>query len=192
MAKLQLKEKETVLKETAVEEKKSVDPMAKFDTNYKVDKLNELYDEYDKIASEEEKDIEFDTPSVVKKHIEKAKARSFSFAQKLVIATSSAVVALLMFLAIFNIFVINDTNKSIKLANEEMTKTEINLGKVMDELNEAKKSNDWYEKIKDEFSSDSASNIVLSGLEKVSVPSSEVKGNWFDKVCDFLSNIFGG
>lgn len=192
MAKLQLKEKETILRETAVEEKKTSNPMAKFDNNYKVDKLNELYDEYDKIAVEEEKDIEFDTPSVVKKHIEKAKANRMTFAQKLTVGVSSAVVALLMFLAIFNIFVINDTNKSIKLANEEMTKTEINLGQVMDDLNQAKKTNDWYNKIKDEFSSDASTNMVLGGLDKVSVPSSEVKGNWFDKVCDFLSNIFGG
>lgn len=192
MAKLQLKEKETVLKETATDEKKPMDPMTKFDSNYKADKLNELYDWYDKMASEEDADIETATPNIVQKHIEKTKARKMSFGQKLSIGVGSAVVALLMFLAIFNIFVINDTTKSIKLANEEMTQTEVNLGEIMDELNQAKKNNDWYEKVKKEYTSESTAGIILGGLDKVVVPVTKTTTNWFDKLCNFLSNIFGG
>ncbi len=190
MAKIELRERSTTLKETAVEQKQA-DPMKKFDYNYKADKLGQLYDDYDKISAEEDNDIEFETPSIVKKHVATAKARQLSFGQKLSIGVGSAIVAMLMFLAIFNIFVINGASKSIQITNEEITQAEDRFGQALERLEQAKKANDKLDDIQDQYSNET--NIVLSALDKVTtVKADRVSGNWFDSLCDFFSSVFGG
>ena len=173
---------EDVVTTSAVEEQ-----VEKFDTSYSADKLQELYAEYDKITIDEEK---VKSLTQVKTN---AVSSAVSFRMVLGVTTTAIVTILLAFLCIYNIFVINGMNGSIDYLQEEVMACEQSLVQaegVYSELTDV--SNIQKELAELGYSSMGSSNIVA-----VSVPEGqeviELQGetNWFDSICNFLSQIFG-
>lgn len=156
----------------------------KFDTTYNTDKLQELYAEFDKITIDEEK---IKSLTQVKTN---AIANTIPFRLVLGIATTAVVTALLVFLCVYNIFVINGMSSSINYLQEEVMSYEQTLVQ----------SEGLYEELTDVSNIQSeleALGYTSSNIVTVSVPERaeviELQGetNWFDSICNFLSRVFG-
>ena len=177
---------ESVVQETA--DMSTVDKQVeKFDTSYNADKLQELYNEYDRITIGEEK---LKSLTQVKTN---AVSKQVPFRVALVMSTTLIVTLLLAFLCVYNIFVINNIGSSINYLQEEVVSCEESLVRsegLYDSLT------DTYN-IQNELTEMGYEDITSSNIRAVSVPESaeviELQGqtNWFDAFCNFLSRIFG-
>ena len=159
----------------------------KFDTSYTVEKLQELYNEYDKITLDEEK---IKSVTQIKTN---AVSKKVPFRVALVLSTSVIITLLLAFLCIYNISVINSYNSNISYLQEEVTTYEYNLVQaegLYDRLTNP-------DNIQNELVEMGYENVASSNIVAVSVPEKtpviELQGqtNWFDSFCNFLSQIFG-
>lgn len=160
----------------------------KFDTNYNLDKLQELYNEYDKITIDEDK---VRSLTQIKTN---AVTRKVSFRLGLAMGTTIVVAVLLAFLCIYNIFVINGMSNSIGYLQEEVIACEESLTQVEGIYNSLTNSENIEEELKElGYTSDFASsNIVAIPVpDKVEVEELQGGTNWFDSICNFLSQIFG-
>ncbi len=162
--------------------------VGKFDNNYATnEKLQELYNEFDKITLDQEKIKEY---TQIKTN---AVAKKVPFRVVLAMTTTVIVAVLLAFLCIYNIFVINGMSSGINYLQEEVVSAEYDLTKAQG-IYENLTSTD---NIKNELSELGYSEIPSSNIVAVSVPESvevtDLQGqtNWFDSVCNFLSRIFG-
>ncbi|MBE5736299.1 MAG: hypothetical protein E7356_02950 [Clostridiales bacterium] len=172
----------------SVESATAVDKQVeKFDTSFNAEKLQELYAEYDKITIDEEK-----VKSLTQVKVD-AIPSAVSFRMVLGVTTTAIVAVLMLFLCIYNIFVINNMGTSINYLQEEVISCENSLVQSEGVYNAlTDKSNIQKELAQMGYSEMTSSNIVA-----VSVPDSteviELQGetNWFDAVCNFLSQIFG-
>lgn len=159
----------------------------KFDTAYNVDKLQELYNEYDRITIDEEK-----LKSLTQVKVN-AVSQKVPFRVALTMTTTVVVTLLLAFLCIYNIFVINNMGSSITYLQEEVVSCEEMLVKSEGVYTQLTDPNN----IQSELSNMGYSDIASSNIVAVSVPESaeviELQGetNWFDGFCNFLSQIFG-
>ena len=86
----------------------------KFDSTYNSEKLQELYNEYDRITIDEEK-----LKSLTQIKVN-AVSKKVPFRVALVMSTTLIVTLLLAFLCIYNIFVINNMGSSIGYLQEEV------------------------------------------------------------------------
>ncbi|MGN0961848.1 MAG: hypothetical protein ACI4PF_06610 [Christensenellales bacterium] len=177
---------ESVMQDT--QELSTVDKQVeKFDTSYNSEKLQELYNEYDRITIDEEK-----LKSLTQVKVN-AVSKKVPFRVALVMSTAIVVTLLLAFLCIYNIFVINNMGSSIGYLQEEVISCEESLVQ----------SEGLYERLTDpnniqkELTEMGYEDIASSNIVAVSVPESaeviELQGetNWFDAFCNFLSRIFG-
>jgi hypothetical protein len=160
----------------------------KFDNSYSIDKLQELYNEYDKITIDEEK---IKSLTQVKTN---AVSAAVPFRVALLMTTSIIVALLLAFLCIYNITVINGMGSSINYLQEEVVSMEANLAQVegLYEMNtnpEVIKNKLEAEGYVDMSSSGNIVAIEVPGKAEVEVL--EGSTNWFDAFCNFLSQIFG-
>lgn len=152
----------------------------KFDTSYNVEKLQELYAEYDKITIDEEK---VKSLTQIKTN---AIANNISFRMVLGVTTTAIVTILLAFLCIYNIFVINGMSGSIDYLQEEVVACQETLVRVEGVYND----------LTDMSGLDGYTDMT-SSIEAVNVPEGQVvielqgETNWFDSVCNFLSRVFG-
>lgn len=183
-------ETDNVAKETVKEEfeNNSVveEQVEKFDNSYSA-KLQELYNEYDKITLDEEK-----IKSVTQIQTN-AVSNKVPFRVALVMSTTIVVALLLAFLCIYNITVINGMSTNINYLQEEVTASEYELVQaegLYDRLTNP--DNIQEELIEMGYSDVTSSNIVaVSVPEKTDVIALEGQTNWFDAICNFLSQIFG-
>lgn len=162
--------------------------VSKFDTSYTTQKLQELYDEYDKITIDEDK-----IKSVIQVKTNAVATEKASFRAVVLLTTSLIVAVLLAVLCIYNITVINGMGSSISYLQEEVVTYESDLAQaeiiyknltntenIQDELTQM-----GYEEI-------ASSNIVaISVPEKTEVVELQSDTNWFDAICNFISQIFG-
>ena len=184
-------ESETSLVESTAEElvEESVveQQVEKFDNSFNTDRLQELYAEYDKITIDEEK----------VKNLTQIRANTLithiPFRLALGLTTTAIVTVLLAFLCIYNIFVINGIDNSIRYLQEEVISYEQTLvqsegiyrqltdpSNIKTELNEMG------------YSDISSSNIVAVSVgDKAEVIELQGETNWFDGVCNFISQLFG-
>lgn len=193
-------ENENTAVESIVQETESVSALdkqvEKFDTNISSDKLQKLYEEYDKITIDEEKIKSF---TQVKAN---AVSKAMPFRLVLGITTTAIVSLLLLFLCIYNIFVINGMSDSISYLQGEVVSYQQELiqseGVYQEnsDLSNIGNSLAGYvpmEKFDETTSSEDLGNKIVT----VSVPESaeviELQGetNWFDSICNFLSRVFG-
>lgn len=162
--------------------------VGKFDNSYSAnEKLQELYNEFDKITLDENKIKEFTQVKV------NAVSNKVPFRVALTMTTVVIVTLLLAFLCIYNIFVINGMSNNISYLQEEVATVEYDLT-VSEGLYERLTST---ENIKKELSDMGYSQMPSSNTVAVSVPDkvevTELQGqtNWFDTICNFFSRIFG-
>lgn len=189
--KVSYNETDTVSNETVLETIQNTSAIEnqvnKFDTSYAVEKLQELYNEYDKIVLDESKIKSYTTVQT------NAVSKSISFRSVLVLSTTVIVTLLLAFLCIYNIFVINNINSSITYLQEEVTSYEYEYTQAVDTYNKLTSM----EGIQQELAQNGYKDMASSNIVAVSVPEKteviELQGetNWFDQVCNFLGQIFG-
>lgn len=160
----------------------------KFDNTYATqEKLQELYNQFDKITLDENKIKEF---TQVKTN---AVSQKVPFRVVLAMTTTIVVAVLLAFLCIYNIFVINGMNSSINYLQEEVVSCEYDLAKAQGLYDNLTSTDN----IKSELSEMGYSEMPSSNIVAVSVPEAvevtDLQGatNWFDGLCNFLSRIFG-
>lgn len=164
----------------------------RFDTTYTSKKLNELYNEFDAMAVNNEtvnstivKTNAVDTVDVY------AKAKVIIY-----LTTTIIVTALLAFLAIYNIFVINGLNNNINLLQEDVETAQQqydNLRKNFGDLSEAELRALINEAFNGEYGDIESNGSNSVGMLDTNNSSAEqVSTNWFDQLCTFLSNLFGG
>lgn len=164
----------------------------RFDTTYTSKKLNELYNEFDAMAVNNEtvnstivKTNAVDTVDVY------AKAKVIIY-----LTTTIIVTALLAFLAIYNIFVINGLNSNINLLQEDVETAQHqydNLRKNFGDLSEAELRALINEAFNGEYGDIESNGSNSVGMLDTNNGSAEqVSTNWFDQLCTFLSNLFGG
>lgn len=131
------------------------------------------------------------TTSDVKKTNVKVQMRTKG---KIILIAISFLIIILTGFSIFNAIKINNLNSSINNLNNQITIEDANLKKAIKELGALTSE----EKIKEE-----SGNLNLSEIEDSKILDVELyerkpiqkigeKSNWFSKLCDFLSNIFGG
>ena len=177
---------ESTMEEVAVESvvEKQVE---KFDNSFSTDKLQELYAEYDKITIDEEKvkNLTQIKANVVSNHI--------PFRLALGVTTTAIVTLLLVFLCVYNIFVINGMDSSIRYLQEEVISYEQSLVQsegMYRQLTDP--SNIKSELTQMGYADVASSNIVAVSVgEKTEVIELQGETNWFDGVCNFISQIFG-
>lgn len=166
--------------------------LSRFDTTYTSKKLNELYNEFDAMAVNNEtvnstivKTNAVDTVDVY------AKAKVIIY-----LTTTIIVTALLAFLAIYNIFVINGLNSNINLLQEDVETAQLqydNLRKNFGDLSEAELRALINEAFNGEYGDIESNGSNSVGMLDTNNGSAEqVSTNWFDQLCTFLSNLFGG
>jgi len=159
----------------------------KFDSNFNTDKLQELYAEYDKITIDEEK----------VKSLTQIKANALichvPFRLALGITTTAIITVLLAALCIYNIFVINGFDNSIKYLQEEVIAYEQTLVQSEGIYRELTDASNIKKELSDMgYSQVASSNIVTVSVgEKAEVVELQGDTNWFDSVCNFIGRIFG-
>lgn len=176
----------TTTKEVATANASELD---KFDTNYSGDKLNSIYNEYESIVLNPEKNTLTKNNAYVQKQIK----RSLSFKTKVYLISACVIISLLVFLAIFNIFVIKNMNSSIQLVEGNVLEQEQKLSDVIKDYNKLNNVSKWEEELKENgYDVDKAVQVKLNLIIPTNSGDVSFDTNWFDKVCDFVSHLFGG
>lgn len=169
--------------QTGVEEQ-----VNKFDNTYATnEKLQELYNEFDKITLDQNKIKEY---TQVKTN---AVSKAIPFRVALTMSTVLLVTVLMVFLCIYNIFVINNMSKSITYLQEEVVSAEYDLTQSKGLYDKLTSTENIQKELSDMGYTDiDSSNIVaVSVPEKVEVAQLQGQTNWFDAICNFISRIFG-
>lgn len=161
----------------------------KFDTNYSNDRLQDLYKEFDAVTVDE--DFVKTAQSVKADVVAKS---NLSAKTKLYISTACIVSLLLLFLVIYNVFVINSMGSSIQVLQTEVASAEYELAQsseLYDTLtNETNIQSELTENGYSQMSSDQVKTINVA--KKVAVDTLKGETNWFDAFCNFISKIIGG
>lgn len=189
--KVSYNENDNVAVESVVQESQMTSAVEKqvekFDKSYNAEKLQELYNEYDRITIDEEK-----LKSLTQVKVN-AVSQKVPFRVALVMGTTLVVTLLLAFLCIYNIFVINNMGSSINYLQEEVISCEETLVQsagLYEQLTDV-------QNIQGELTQMGYGDIASSNIVAVAVPESaeviELQGetNWFDAFCNFISQIFG-
>ncbi len=161
----------------------------KFDTSYSSDKLNSIYNEYESIVINPEKN------TLTKKdaYVQVVAKPELSFKTKVYIASASIVVALLIFLAVFNIFVINNMTSSIQLVEGNIVQEEVRLSDIIKDYNKLNNVAKWEEELRENgYDVDAIVSEKLNLIIPKEVGDDSFDTNWFDQICDFVSQLFGG
>ncbi|MBP5651268.1 MAG: hypothetical protein J6X00_01175 [Clostridia bacterium] len=180
--KVMLTESEVAEDEPSVVEKQT----NSFDTDYTDKKLNDLYKEFDSITLDET-DLSEGTLSEVK-------AKSHVSAQVVVrVGAAVLIAALLVFLAIYNIFVISNYKQSINIINSDIAAQETQLNEAVARYNELTDT----ENIEVELVNEGYGDVSGVTKVKVSMPKThkvqeyDSSSNWWDNFCNFIANMFG-
>ncbi len=159
----------------------------KFDTSLTQAKLKDLYEQYDKITIDEDR---LKSMTEVKTN---AVSTAVPFRAVLVMSTMVIVALLLAFLCIYNISVINGMSNSIQYLQEEV----VNYGYELNEAELINRELTSVENIQSDLVSMGYGEMASSNIVAISVPDKtevielEAETNWFDAVCNFISQIFG-
>ena len=163
----------------------------KFDNSYTSKKLNDLYNEFDSITFSDE----VSNATVIKNNAVDVKA-STSFKVKFYLTTAVMITVILAFLAIYNVFVINNLNVGIKMLQNNVAVSEVALQNL-----QAQTGNLTEEQLKELINEtfngaygDVGSNGIYELENLVLTPNSTASNstNWFDSLCSFFSGAFGG
>jgi len=168
-------ETENVAVETQVE---------KFSTDYTADKLNELYNEFDSIT--------LDNSSIDTLTRRNAQAMvKVSARAKLYITVGCVITALLLFLMIYNFFVISNINNSINILQDDLTYQEYQVTDKARQVNSLTDEEVLRQQLDGMgYSEISSENVVA--LNSTGYAALQGESNWFDKFCGFIGDIFGG
>ncbi len=166
-----------------------MDQISKFDTNYSDTKIKELTNEFDSITIDEDviKGVTTTQNNVVE-------ATKLSFRTKLFFGLSIAITALLMFLAIYNIFSINSVSGSIQILENNIATESTILNSLTNDVEAMKGSTSIEKELSDMgyIKMDDSDMIYVDIPEGTVVNDLTGSTNWFDSICNFISHVFGG
>ena len=111
---------------------------------------------------------------------------------KLVLICVSCIIILLSSLTIFNAVTINNLNRNIENLNNQITIQDLNIDKAIKNLDKLKvdaTSNEQAIKLELEKTTNTTEVELYTRQE---IQTSTKPTNWFDKLCNFISKIFGG
>ena len=157
-----------------------------FDNSYTSTKLNDLYKEFDAITLDENTLELAKEESVAKVHM--------STRQKIYLSAGIVIAILMLFMAIYNIFVINSLNSDIDILQKDIAKQEYDIASKTRNLDNLTSAST----VTEDLVSMGYSAEAMNGAISISMPEStyqedvEINGNWWDSFCDFISSIFGG
>ena len=157
-----------------------------FDTDYTDKKLNYLYKEFDSITVNET-DLLNDVQ-------EQKQAKAKMSAKSVIrLVSASIVAALLTFLAIYNIFVINGLKNDINIINGDITNSEVQLDSAKQTYNTLTDTTDIESELAGAgYSSiDDMTKVHITLPEYNGAQSAQVSTNWWDSFCNFIASIFG-
>lgn len=157
-----------------------------FDNSYTSTKLNDLYKEFDSITLDENTLELAKEESVAKVHM--------SARQKIYLSAGIVVALLMLFMAIYNIFVINNLNSDIDILQKDIAKQEYDIANKTRNLDNLTSASTVTEDLVElGYSAEAMNNaIYVSVPDSVVADEIEINGNWWDSFCDFVSSIFGG
>lgn len=157
-----------------------------FDNTYTSTKLNDLYKEFDSITLDENTLELAKEESVAKVHM--------STRQKVYLTAGIVVAILMLFMAIYNIFVINGLNGDIDILQKDIAKQEYDIATKTRNLDSLTSASAVTEDLVEMGYSAEAMNgaIYVTMPESATQNDVEINGNWWDSFCDFVSSIFGG
>ena len=156
-----------------------------FDNSYTSTKLNDLYKEFDAITLDENTLEIAKEESVAKVHM--------STRQKIYLSAGIVVALLMLFMAIYNIFVINALNGDIDSLQKDIAKQEYDIAnktRTLDSLTATMTDQEFLAEMG--YSAEAMNGAIsISMPENVAQDDIEINGNWWDSFCDFISSIFG-
>lgn len=157
-----------------------------FDNSYTSTKLNDLYKEFDSITLDENTLELAKEESVAKVHM--------STRQKIYLSAGIVIAILMLFMAIYNIFVINNLNSDIDILQKDIAKQEYEIATKTRNLDNLTSASQVTEDLVElGYSAEAMNNAIYVDVpESVDYDEVEIKGNWWDSFCDFVSSIFGG
>lgn len=173
------------LTETVDEELENASTTETFSTDYTADKLNELYNEFDSITLDNSS-----IDSLTKRNVETAK---LSARAKLYITTGFVITAMLLFLMIYNFFVISKMQNSIDILQDDLTYQEYQVSEKARKVSELTDDAILKQKLTDMGYAEVSSNdvvVINSGVSNYVALEGET--NWFDALCEFVASVFGG
>lgn len=158
--------------------------VGQFSTDYTADKLNELYNEFDSIT--------LDNSSIDTLTRRNAQAMVKTSARtKLYLTVGCVIAALLMFLMIYNFFVISNMNSSISILQDDLTYQEYQVADKSRQLNSLTDEDVLRQQLEGMgYTEISSENVVA--LNSAGYAALQGESNWFDKFCGFIGDIFGG
>ena len=141
-------------------------------------------------------DIEEFMPSLKEKVevaevVEEKVSFSLSLKGKLLIAVCSSIMALLSILLIYNAVLIGSYNAQIATGYQTIAEMETISTELANELSNMSTSVEFMPEGLG-MTQDSASTITLNTIERQQKVQYLEETNWFDSVCEFISNLFGG
>lgn len=105
-----------------------------------------------------------------------------------------SIIALLGFLLIYNAIAIGALTASIAMTEAEIVAEQQSVNELKQQLNELNNEESIMKRVEEAGFSSNVSAVDTSGYEVVkSTPITyESQSNWFDRVCEFISSLFGG
>ena len=112
---------------------------------------------------------------------------------KLYLTTGFVITALLLFLMIYNFFVISSLNNSIDILQDDITYQEYQVTDKARKVNDLTNDTQIRSELTDlGYSEISSSEIIVVNSGATNYVPLEGESNWFDKFCEFIGSIFGG
>ena len=158
----------------------------KFDS-YSSEKVRDLFAEYDRVSVNET-----DLKALTQVKANAVEKQGLSFRAKLFTISASVVLSLMLFLVIYNFAVINSLNSGIQLLQNNIVTEQNNYNQIIEY------SNGNAVKIRENLEAQGYSVINQDDVVTIQLGETkaiyELKGetNWFDALCDFVSNLFVG
>lgn len=162
--------------------------LKKFDNSYDYKKVQSLFSEYDKVTVA---DTDIENFTLIKTNAVTESAVAFK--TKLFIVSAISTVALLLFLAIYNIFVINSMSNGIKLLQDSVVSNQHSLYEIIETYEKLPDEETFKAKLRAEgYKEDSDANVQLDLPDTVKYNELWGSTNWFDSLCNFISSLFNG
>ena len=164
--------------------------MEKFNTSYSSEKVQDIFNAYDNITVTEDMLKE---NTLIKTNAVSISSSNASFKQKLLLTSATIICAIMLFLAIFNIFVINGVGKDINILKDNIASEEKTYYDLYKDWNTATNNSGIEADLSGAgytlTSQDSVISVSVNELREVETLSGST--NWFDGVCNFVNSVFG-
>ena len=104
----------------------------------------------------------------------------------------TAICFMLIILSMINLATITNLEQSINKTQNQISQTEVNVGKLIQDVGKLTNKDDLLNEATQNGMEQVEQEIEIVLNEKNNIIEYESKTNFFDKICEFISNIFGG